>query len=104
MATTESDLKTLEQDVLENLQDDAGGIEAEIEQAASAPEEQAPDEPVVRIAIAIAFPVIATAVMTGGVFTGPSPRIYGAVAGLMGIGLAIIASRQRRLSTTLAVT
>ncbi|MEY2424693.1 MAG: hypothetical protein QOI61_265 [Actinomycetota bacterium] len=101
MATTESELKALEDDVLDNLTE--GGIEAEIEQAAGAPEEIAPQEPVTRIAIAIAFPVIATAVMTGGVFTGTSPRIYGAVAGLLGIGLAVIANRQRRLTTTLII-
>ena len=104
MSTTETDLKALEEDVLERLAGEAGGVEADIDQAAAQPEEVAPNEPVTRIAIAIAFPVIATAIMTGGVFTGASPRIYGAVAGLMGIGLAIIAHRQRRLGTTLAIT
>jgi transglutaminase-like putative cysteine protease len=103
MATTESDLKTLEEDVLERLGEDAGGVEADLDRAAGASEEGAPDEPVTRIAIAIAFPVIATAVMTGGVFTGTGPRIYGAVAGIMGIGLAIIANRQRRLTSMLAI-
>lgn len=103
MATTESDLKTLEEDVLDRFDQDAGNIEAGIETAAGAPEEQAPSQPVLRVAIAIAFPVIATAIMTGGVFTGVAPRIYGAVAGVMGIGLAVIANRQRRLTTTLVI-
>ncbi len=101
MATTETELTELQDDVLDRLSEDAGHIEADIEQAAAAPEEVAPEEPVTRIAIAMAFPVIATAVMTGGVFTGTSPRIYGAVTGLMGIGLAVLANRQRRLTTTL---
>jgi hypothetical protein len=104
MSTTEADLKTLEEDVLERLTEDSGRVEADIDSAAGAPEDLPPDEPVARIAIAMAFPVIATAVMTGGVFTGASPRIYGAVAGLMGIGLAILAQRQRRLTTTLVIT
>lgn len=104
MATTESELKALEENVLERLDAEAGSVEADIEEAARVPEEVAPNEPVTRIAIAIAFPVIATAVMTGGVFTGTSPRIYGAVAGLLGIGVAVLANRQRKLATTLAIT
>ncbi len=103
MATTESELKALEADVLEHLNEEAGGVEAGLERAAATPEEQAASEPVGRIAIAMAFPIIATAVMSGGVFSGVSPRIYGAVAGLLGIGLAVIANRQRRLAPTLAI-
>jgi hypothetical protein len=103
MATTESDLKALEEDVLERLTSGEGGVEADIESAASQPEEVEPELPVTRLAIAIAFPVIATAVMTGGVFTGASPRIYGAFAGLLGVGLAVIANRQRRLAATLGI-
>lgn len=104
MATTESDLKALEEDVLEHLTDESGAVEADIERAAAAPEDVAPAQPVARLAIAMAFPVIATSIMVGGVFTGASPRIYGAVAGVLGIGLGIVANRQRRLATTLLVT
>ncbi|MEY2398688.1 MAG: hypothetical protein QOJ00_1862 [Actinomycetota bacterium] len=100
--TPDSDLSALEEDVLEHL-DDAGGVEADIERAAGAPEDEPADEPVTRIAVAMAFPVIATAVMTGGVFSGTGPRIYGAVAGLLGIGLAIVAHRQRRMASTLII-
>ncbi|HVV37092.1 MAG TPA: DUF3488 and transglutaminase-like domain-containing protein [Acidimicrobiales bacterium] len=103
MATTEQDLKALEEDVLERLSSEAGGVEADIESAAAQPEETEPEQPVARLAIAIAFPVIAAAVMVGGVFTGVSPRIYGAVAGLLGIGLAVVANRQRRLGATLGI-
>ena len=101
MTTTDPDLATLEEDVLDRLNSEAGGVEADIERAASSDPGAAPQEPVARIAIAMAFPVIATAVMAGGVFTGTGPRVYGAVAGLLGIGLALIAHRQRRLVTTL---
>ena len=106
MSTTlppESELKHLETEVLENFDAESGQVEADIDAAAGADLEEAADEPVARLAIAMAFPVIAAAVMTGGVFEGLSPRIYGAVAGLMGIGLAIVVSRQRRLFTTMAM-
>jgi len=103
MTTTGPDLTALETDVLERLDAEAGQVEADIEAAAAADVEEPPDEPVARLAIAIAFPVIAAAVMTGGVFQGVSPRIYAAVAGLLGIGLAVIASRQRRLTTLLVL-
>ena len=90
MATTESDLKALEEDVLERLGADAGNVEADIEDAASAPDDAEPTEQgITRIAIAMAFPVIGTAIMAGGVFDGVGPRIYGAVAGLLGIALAL---------------
>ncbi len=103
MATTESDLAALEEDVLDRLTEEAGGVEADIERAAGAPEEAPIEQPIGRIAVAMAFPVIATAIMTGGVFSGTSPRIYGAVAGVLGIGLAIVANRQRRLSSTMII-
>ncbi len=101
--TPESDLASLESDVLDRLNEESGRVEADIERAAGEPEGGPAQEPVARIAIAIAFPVIATAVMTGGVFSGFSPRIYGAVAGLLGIGLAIVANRQRRVGPTLVI-
>lgn len=101
MSTTETDLSSLETEVLERLDAEAGHIEADIEAAAAADIEAPAAEPVARLAIAIAFPVIASAVMTGGVFQGFSPRIYAAIAGIMGIGLAVFASRQRRLTTLL---
>jgi transglutaminase-like putative cysteine protease len=99
--TPESELSALEGDVLDRLTEDAGHIEADLETAAGADDAGPPQEPVARIAIAMAFPVIATAVMAGGVFSGTGPRIYGAVAGLLGIALAVVANRQRRLITTL---
>jgi hypothetical protein len=101
MAKTESELKALEEEVLDRLSGEAGEVEAGLDRAAETPEETTQAQPIARVAIAMAFPVIATAVMTGGVFSGVSPRIYGAVAGLLGIGLAALASRQKRLSVTL---
>ena len=59
----------------------------------------------IRTAISIAFPVIAAAIMVGGVFLGVSPRIYAAVAGLLGIALAVGLHRVKRtmLSNVLVV-
>jgi transglutaminase TgpA-like protein/transglutaminase superfamily protein len=50
----------------------------------------------IRYCVAVAFTVIGTAVMVGGVFTGASGRIYAAVAGLLGIALAFAASRIKK--------
>lgn len=54
--------------------------------------EQAP----LRIAISVGFPVIAAAVMVGGVFLGISPRLYAGVAGILGIALAVLVARVQR--------
>ena len=62
-------------------------------------EEAAPEEVSTRVAVAIAFPVIAAAVLIGGVFTGFSPRIYTMVAGLLGVALATFAARLRKALT-----
>ncbi|MEX2537784.1 MAG: transglutaminase domain-containing protein [Actinomycetota bacterium] len=43
------------------------------------------DLPVLRLAVAAGFATLAAAIMVGGVFTGVSPRIWGAVAGMLGI-------------------
>jgi hypothetical protein len=52
--------------------------------------------PTIRIAMIAAAGMLACAVMVGGIFNGISPRIYAAIAGLLGIGLAVRASRIRR--------
>lgn len=54
------------------------------------------DRSPVRLAVAVAFPMLAAAAMVGGVFTGIAARGYGAVAGLLGVGLALLAHRVRR--------
>lgn len=69
------------------------------------PEDGAPGEegaegteaplPIARLAAVAAFPTLAAAMMVGGVFTGAGPRIWGAVAGLLGIGAATQIRRLR---------
>src|SRR5690349_5584583 len=51
------------------------------------------DVPVVRLGLAVALPVIGTAIMVGGVFEGAEPRPYAAVAGILGIVLAAVVRR-----------
>lgn len=99
--TTEGpDLATLEQLAEDHMAAESGMVEADLEAAAaSAGAEAAVDEPVQapnRLAVAMALPTVGAAIMVGGVFLGVSPRIYAAVAGLLGVGLAIGASRIRR--------
>jgi hypothetical protein len=59
-------------------------------------EDDLADKPMGRVAVAVALPVIATGVLVGGVFTGVGARIYAVIAGLMGIGLAVVVARMRR--------
>ncbi|MBA3654744.1 MAG: hypothetical protein H0W70_11200, partial [Actinobacteria bacterium] len=98
MSTTlDPDLKDLEEQATAHLEADAGHVEADIEGAGAETvvfdeRESAND---VRYAIAVGFPVIATAVMVGGVFSGSSSRIYAAVAGILGIAVALGAKRAR---------
>ena len=59
------------------------------------PDEE-PDDRHRGMAIAVAFPVIAAAVMVGGVFIGFAAASTPASAGLLGVALAVAASRFRR--------
>jgi hypothetical protein len=65
------------------------------------PERLGPDALPIRLAVALAFPVVGAAVMVGGIFSGASPRIYDAVAGLLGVALGVGVSRVRRTSSAL---
>jgi hypothetical protein len=67
------------------------------------PRAEAPDAPPIRLAVALAFPVVGAAVMVGGIFSGVSPRIYDAVAGLLGVALGVAVSRVRRTSIALGL-
>lgn len=51
--------------------------------------------PTANVAVATALATSGAAVMVGGVFLGIAPRIAGAVAGLLGVGLALAARRIR---------
>lgn len=53
-------------------------------------------EGALRMAIAVAFPLMAPAIMIGGIFTGVGGRIYAAVGALLGLALAVGVARVRR--------
>jgi len=46
-----------------------------------------------RLAVAVSFPVVAAALMVGGMFRGADPRVYAAVAGLLGVALSFAIAR-----------
>ncbi|HUP87538.1 MAG TPA: transglutaminase domain-containing protein [Acidimicrobiales bacterium] len=58
--------------------------------------DQEVERPANRIAVAVAFPTIAAALMVGGIFKGVSPRFYAVVGGLLGVALAFGVSKVRR--------
>jgi hypothetical protein len=94
---TPSELEALEQDALEHLAEEEGHVEADLEEAAalaSIPEEE-PERSPLRLAVAMAFPAVAAAVMAGGVFIGFEARLYAAVAAVLGVALAVGAARFR---------
>jgi hypothetical protein len=105
MSTTteqESDLTRLEEEVLDRLDKESGHLEADIEAAAGVEEvvEREPEVPLLRTAVAVALPTIASAIMVGGIFSGTGGRIYAAVAGLLGVALATVAHRVKRPALT----
>jgi hypothetical protein len=94
---TPSELEALEHDALEHLAEEEGHVEADLEEAAalaSLPEDE-PERSPLRLAVATAFPAIAAAIMAGGVFIGFEARIYAVVAAVLGVALAVAASRFR---------
>lgn len=77
----------------------AAHIEAELAAAEAAVDaEQGEDLGKVpaRLTFAVAAPTLAAAIMVGGIFEGVSPRVYAALAGLLGVATAVAASRLLR--------
>lgn len=95
------DLKTIEHEAAEHLSE--FGLAAPAFDPRGAEPGQ-PEPPVVRLALAVGATTLAAAIMTGGVFTGISPRPVAAVAGILGIALGAGAFRIRRpLASNLVV-
>jgi hypothetical protein len=63
-------------------------------------EQAPPGAPIARLAVVAACPTIASAIMTGGLFVGVGGRIWAAIAGLLGILLAV---RVRTISRAAAL-
>lgn len=61
-----------------------------------AAEEDELEQPAIRLGVSVGFPVVGAAIMTGGIFLGVTPRIYAAIAGLLGVALGVFASKIKR--------
>jgi transglutaminase-like putative cysteine protease len=97
---TEPDLHDIEERALDRLDAESGHVEEDLEAAAAAAAEEPLEGSPFRLAVAIALPTIGAAVMVGGVFIGASPRVFGAIAGVLGVALAAGASRIRNATTS----
>ena len=82
-------------DQIERLDDGEQVVESF---AAGPPADEPPVErvPELRLALVVVCPVIAAAMMSGGVFLGAAPRVWAAIAGVLGVALGVRASRVRR--------
>lgn len=78
----------------------AESLDEEILAQPEGEEPEVPPLPVRRIAAVVSLSVVSAAVMTGGVFIGFSPRIYAAIAGLLGVYVGVRAHRSRRTAVT----
>lgn len=102
------ELTDIERSASEHLDVEHGHLEEDLEHAADDAITEAAedgDRPLGRLAIAVGFPTVAAAVMVGGVFVEFYARIWAAVAGILGIALALGVRRFRQpaVSNVLAV-
>jgi hypothetical protein len=99
----------VEREANESLGEEEGRLEQDIDLAADQSDVEVDDDDAeperspVRLSIAVGFPTVAAAIMAGGIFSGASGRIYAAVAGLLGVGLAYAASKVKSTVTTYIV-
>ena len=97
--TTTDDLQRIESAATEHLDEEAGHLAEDLEAAEQDAVTEAAGEdrtPVGRLAVAVGFPTVAAAVMAGGVVLGFEARIWAAIAGIAGVGLALVARRIRQ--------
>lgn len=95
MATTtreQSQIEELEEQALERLADE--GLKG-FEPPSPAEEAELPAH-TNRLAVVVSFSVLAAAVMAGGIFIGVSPRIWAAIAGILGVLLGTYTARIRK--------
>jgi hypothetical protein len=59
--------------------------------------------PVLRLSVIVGCTTVAASIMTGGIFLGSSPRVYAALAGIIGIAIGARASRVQRPATMYAL-
>jgi len=102
-------LLDVERNAADHLEDEDGRLEQDVDAAADLTDEGAaaddaePERSPARLAIAIAFPTTAAAIMAGGIFAGVGGRVYAGVAGVLGVLLAYGASKVKGVATTYLV-
>lgn len=94
MSVDELDLTQIEEHALAGLEE-ADDVLGEGAESALEEWEVEPPLPPLRVGIVVACSTIAAAVMIGSVFEGLNGRVYPALAGMCGIGVAAQASRRR---------
>lgn len=99
--TPPGDLQQLEEQALKSLEEE--GLRGLEEEAPEPEKEVVAELPRNRLALVTAFPVLAAAVMTGGMFIGLGARFWAAVGGLLGIYVGLRASRIRKAGFMWAV-
>jgi hypothetical protein len=109
MATTkappsEKEVTELEEKALEHLAEEGLPKAEQVPDGRVVGPPETPPLPITRLGVVVAFPVLAAAVMAGGVFVELSARFWGAIAGILGILVAVWAHRIRRpIYTYLAI-
>lgn len=105
--TITPDLTELEHALAEKLESEGGHLREDLDLASQTAEEPLAEElegSAIRLAIAVAFPVLSAGVLVGGIFIGWQGRVYAAVAGLLGIGLALVLRKQAKPSVIALAT
>lgn len=92
----EVDLQEIESRALERLSEEGLGRDEEAPKPSELELEPEGTLPVKRLAAVITFPILAASVMSGAIFIGFGARIYAAIAGILGILVAIAATRIRK--------
>ncbi len=92
------ELGRVEERALDHLAEASGHVEQDIDAAIDHPAGpiDVDEIPASRLAVALLFPLLGAAVMTGGVFSGVSPRFVAGLAGVLGMALALLARRIAR--------
>jgi hypothetical protein len=92
-----SELQELERQAVEHLAEDS--LNADEDQEGLTPLDETTEGPipVLRLASIVGCSVLSASVMIGGIFKGISPRIWAALAGLLGIALVVLVMRVRNL-------
>lgn len=93
----ESEFENIEHRAAQHMSEEhLAELDAEAEAAGDLSNEFVESPPaVLRLSLAVGTTTMAAAIMAGGIFTGTSPRIYAAIAGIAGIALAAVVSRLR---------